>query len=324
MESRRGVVLANTGSPDEPTPEAVRKYLEAFLSDPRICPMNPRLWSIILHRFILPRRSRASAQKYAAIWTPEGSPLKMGMASLACKVQEELSALGCDWPVEVGMSYGSPSIQDALEALRCAGCREAIVVPLFPQAAFSTTYAVADKVKDAVASMVDPPRITMVEGYADDERYLDAIADFVRASGFDANANDKLLFAFHSIPIPDIKAGDTYGECAHATAQEVAVRLHLDPEDWRIGFQCRFDKSRAWLGPFVLDALATLPEPTGALHVVAPNFAIDCLETIYDIDQVLRAHYCSEHPGHTLRYIPCLNDADAHAQLLAGIIASRA
>lgn len=322
----RGIVLANTGTPDAPEPQAVRRYLAAFLADPRICPMNPVAWRFILHAFILPRRSTASAAKYRRIWTEDGSPLAVHMTSLAQRLDE---ALGHGSTVRCAMSYGAPSMEDALSELRSAGCDEVIVVPLYPQSALSTTQVVADKAQTALAALGWQPRMVVVPGYSSQPLYLEALVSCIRAAGFDAATGDRLLFAFHSIPMADVRRGDAYGEQAHATAEAVAHALGSQPGEWAIGFQCRFD-SRAWLGPFTSEALETLGEVPGTLHVIAPNFAVDCLETLYDIDIELREAYqeraaaASEgdapRAARPFRYLPCLNDGDAHVRVLQAVV----
>lgn len=370
---KRGIIIANTGTPDAPEPEAVKRYLREFLTDPRICPMNPLAWKFILNAFILPRRSVASAEKYKAIWTPDGSPLTVGMASLAQKLEASLAAnasIGEAAAADSGapstsgtanasnapapvvrcaMSYGSPSLKEALAELRQEGCEEVIVIPLYPQSAYSTTEAVLDRARSALEELDWHPSLVEVRGYSGHPLYLAAIADSIRASGFDAAAGDRLLFAFHSIPVTDIDAGDTYGEQAHATTKAIAHELSLTPNAWRIGFQCRFDKSRSWLGPFTMEALeklesanqpaehassdrpANAPANAGRLFVIAPNFSVDCLETLYDIEIELREarHVQALAVGvdesaavADLRYIPCLNDSDAHVRLLGALISN--
>lgn len=312
--TRTGVVIANTGSPAAPTPEAVRSYLRDFLTDPRIRPMPAPVWNLVLKAFILPRRSVASAAKYASVWEDGGSPLDVRMRSLAHKLD---AACGEDVVVRHAMSYGSPSMASALESLREAGCGRVVAVPLYPQTAFSTTDVVRDKLHAALRDMGWHPDVRFVEGYCDDGAYLDAVAGSVREAGF--APGDRLLVAFHSIPLRDVRNGDAYGEQAHETAEAVARRLGLEDGQWDIGFQSRFDKGRAWLGPFTSEVLGPLAEGPGRLFAVAPNFSVDCLETLYDIGTVLRGRVESER-GRTFAYVPCLNDSEAQVELLRGIV----
>ncbi len=311
-----GIVIANTGSPSAPTPDAVRCYLREFLSDPRICPMNPVLWKFILNKFILPRRSVASAEKYQSIWGEQGSPLAVHMTSLARKLESELD--GC--VVRAAMSYGSPSLLEVAGELRERGCTRLVVIPLYPQSAYSTTSVVKDKLTQALEALAYKPRLDLVENYGEHELYLDALAESVRAAGF--SEGDALVMTFHSVPMNDINAGDTYETQAHATARALARRLSLEPERWRIGFQCRFD-SRKWVGPFAPEAVRSLEVGAGRLFVVAPNFSIDCLETLCDIEVDLRRCFAEANPGageERFVYVPCLNDSDAQVRLLAALV----
>lgn len=314
-----GVIIANTGTPDEPTPEAVRTYLSEFLTDPRICPMNPVVWRLILNVFILPKRSEASAQKYMTIWTDEGSPLDVHMRSLARKLEDSMkgSEGSQDVMVRYAMSYGNPSISAALQELRAAGCSSLLVIPLYPQSAYSTTNVVLDKVADALAKADWKPRLTVIDEYSANQKYLDAIAHTIEASGF--REDDILLMAFHSIPMSDVRAGDTYVDQVNATSQEVAKRLGLSGESWKVGYQCRFD-NRKWVGPSTHKVLADI-EDGRRLFVVTPNFSIDCLETLHEIEHLLKPEALAEGISDVV-YIPCLNDSDAHVEVLKDLIES--
>lgn len=324
--NKRGIIIANTGSPSAPTPEAVRAYLRDFLSDPRICPMNPTLWNIILERFILPRRSVASAEKYASIWTPDGSPLALIMDLLATRLQDAFDQRGGEAIVRSAMSYSDPTLSDAVVELVQAGCEELVVIPLYPQGAYSTTKVVQDKFETALAKLPAKARVRFIEDYCECDQYVRAIAQSVFDAGFDP-AKDKLLFAFHSIPVKDIEAGDRYPELVYASAEAIAALMGAREEGWKVGFQCRFDKSRKWLGPYIVEAMEDLiadgMDMPGRLFVVTPNFSIDCLETLYDIEVELKQAYLRGIPGATKErfvYVPCLNDSDAQVDLLVSLV----
>lgn len=351
---KRGIVIANTGSPDAPTPEAVKTYLSEFLTDEHIMPMNPAVWKFILHSFILPRRSQKSAAKYALIWTEAGSPLTVTMGSLALKLEAALRSQGVDALVLSAGSYGSPSLAEALRTCIEAGCDEVIVVPLYPQSAYSTTSVVEDRAQaawrelvarrereQATAPSATPaaiPALSFIPPYYQNPLYTEALAKTIRAAGFGDEPDDRLLFAFHSIPLCDIKEGDTYHDQVVVTTHAVADLLGLNDDDWALGFQCRFDRSRSWLRQFVPEAIEELEtaRPIGRLFVVAPNFSIDCLETLYDIEIELRERYCGDtannadnannadkanHPRELI-YIPCLNDSADQVALLCDEIAT--
>lgn len=319
--NKRGIIIANTGSPSAPTPEAVRAYLRDFLSDPRICPMNPTAWNFILEHFILPKRSVASAQKYASIWTPDGSPLVLIMDLLATRLQHALDEESEGSLVRSAMSYGQPSISDVLADLRGQGCDEIIVIPLYPQGAFSTTKVVEDKVRTVCEESDWHPRLQVVEDYCTHERYTDAIVRSIEAAGF-IPEEDMLLLAFHSIPIKDIEAGDTYHDRVRESCETIARGVRARKGAWAIAFQCRFDKSRKWLGPSTAQVIDQLRGHEGRLFVVAPNFSIDCLETLYDIEVELKEMYRASRSDLSkgdFVYVPCLNDSDDQVELLRAL-----
>lgn len=319
---KTGIIIVNTGSPAAPTSEAVAEYLRAFLSDPRICPMNPRLWRLILNRFIIPKRAPVSAAKYATIWTDEGAPLDAGMRSLAQKLERACAHDDDIALVRHAMCYSAPFVEDALADCREHDCNEVTVIPLYPQSAFSTTMAVKDKVNQAIEDLDWTPALRFVESYHDEPAYIAAIADSVSQSGFDADAGDRLLFAFHSIPMTDIRAGDTYDEQTRQTARNVADALGLPENAWRVGYQCRFDKSRTWLGPFTKEVLGTFADAR-RLFVIAPNFSVDCLETTHDIQDALRGAWFEADAGRTedsFVYVPCLNDSPAQIDLIRQVV----
>lgn len=326
--ARTGVLLINTGSPAAPTETAVRSYLEQFLMDDRIRPLPAPVWKVILQHMILPRRSAASAKKYAAIWTSAGSPLIAGCRALATRVEQELheGGGGDDFAAKIlvraAMMYGEPGIDGALEEFRAAGCDRIVALPLYPQSAYSTTAAALDALGRALAQMTWSPQVIPVESYGDDAAYLDAVAATIRAAGFDA-ARDHLLLSFHAVPLPDVDAGDTYPAQARATVRALADRLGVAEDAWTLAYQSPFEDGRRWTGPNTARTMRDLARSDARrLMVVCPGFAVDCLETLYDIEQVMRADYQDACGGdtHGLVYVPCLNDSAAHAAALAGVI----
>lgn len=289
-----GVIIANTGTPAAPTPKAVKKYLGQFLMDPRICPMPRPVWWCLLHTVILRKRSVDSAAKYATIWTDEGSPLNATYQSLERGLNGYYAERGLPVEVRAGMSYGKPSLKQAVKELKEAGCTSLVVLPMYPQTAYSTVGSVADALQKAVRRARWKQPVEVIEGYSEDAVYVRAIAASIRNAGFQEESNDRLLFSFHSIPLKDIEAGDTYELQTGATSLAVAGELGLDRRRWTISYQSRFDKGRTWLSPFTrptLVRLAQAAEPGSRLFMVCPNFAVDCLETLYDIPHELEPLY---------------------------------
>ena len=75
IKDKTGVLITNLGTPDAPDAKALRKYLNQFLSDPRVIEIPKFFWQIILKCIILQFRPRKSAANYKKIWTDNGSPL---------------------------------------------------------------------------------------------------------------------------------------------------------------------------------------------------------------------------------------------------------
>lgn len=322
------MLLVNTGTPDAPRPRAVRKYLARFLMDKRIAPMNRLGWWFILHLCILPKRGVASAEKYRMIWTDQGSPFAIAHAKLSDALNDAFAQEGLSVMVRYAMSYSSPSVLDEVRALKQAGCTRLVVLPLYPQSAYSTTGSVSDSVKRALKKAKWNVACDFIDDYHDDPTYIRAIAASIEHAGFKIDSNDKILFSYHSIPLSDIEAGDVYELQTGATSLQVAGELGIDRNRWTIAYQCRFDKGREWLSPNVRDVLARWAEAdVGRVFFVCPGFAVDCLETLYDIDHMLKPFYVEqvEKAGRTMQdesfvYVPCLDRSKAHARVLADVV----
>ncbi len=323
-----GILMVNTGTPEEPRPRAVRTYLAKFLMDKRIAPMNRLGWWFVLHLFILPKRGKASAAKYACIWTDEGSPFAIAHQKLEQGLQAALAGEGLPVTVRHAMSYSSPAVEDTLRALRDEGCTRLVVLPLYPQSARSTTGSVSDSVARALKKMRWDVPVDFIDNYHDDPTYVRAIAASIRHAGFDPESDDRLLFSYHSIPLVDIEAGDTYELQVGASSLQIASELGLDRNRWTIGYQCRFDKGREWLSPYTTDVLSRWAEAGGGrVFLVCPNFAVDCLETLYDVDHELKPFYFDRlrEAGRAPRdgdfvYVPCLDRSRAHVKVLADVV----
>jgi ferrochelatase len=312
---RLGVVLVNLGTPDFPTPDAVRRYLGEFLSDPRVVEIPRLVWKIILHGIILRVRPKKSAHAYASVWTDAGSPLRAFSESLTVKVQQELEHL-VHGPVSVvlAMRYGEPAIDKVLMKLQEQGAERLLILPMYPQYSGATTGSVADAVFASLGRWRWVPELRFMSAYHDDPRYIQAVADSIRAHRETHGSGDKLLISFHGMPKATLKAGDPYYCHCHKTARLIAEELGLAEQHWEMAFQSRFGRA-AWLQPYVAKRLEELPaEGVKRLTVVCPGFACDCLETLEEIVMQGRDSFLQA-GGERLDYIPALNDAAAHAAL---------
>jgi len=311
-----GVLLVNLGTPDAPDRAAVRRYLKEFLWDPRVVETPRALWWLILNGIILTTRPQRSARAYASIWGKEGSPLLTISRAQHARLAE---ALGPELKVELAMRYGQPSIPQALAALRQAGVRRLLVLPLYPQYSGTTTASVFDAVTREISGWRWIPELRFVNQYHDDPALIAALADSVRAYQARHGRPQRLVMSFHGLPQAYCDAGDPYFCQCHKTARLLAERLELATEDYAIAFQSRLGV-KAWLQPYTDAYLQGLPaQGIRRVQVICPGFSADCLETLEEVAMENRDHFLAK-GGESYDYIPCLNDGEGHIAFLKGLI----
>jgi len=303
-----GVILLQLGTPDAPTPPALRRYLRQFLSDRRVIDLNRAVWLPILYLMVLPRRPKQSAALYRKIWTPGGSPLAVTTAAQAGALQARLeSSTGQRIPVVVGMRYGQPSIASALDQLAKAGVDRVLAFPMYPQYAGATTGSSLEELFHTAATLRVVPSIRVVPPYFDDDGYIAALAAVARESLAGAGARpDTLLFSFHGLPKRYATLGDPYPNHCTATASRLERALNLSNVSTQVVFQSRFGREE-WLQPYTDITLEELGRARARVAVMCPGFTADCLETLEEIR--LRGYeQFHEAGGQSYHFIPCLNE----------------
>ena len=315
-----GVLLVNLGTPDAPTVPALKRYLAEFLSDPDVVTLPRLLWLPLLHLVVLRTQPAKSAEAYARIWSKEGSPLLVNSRALETRLQVVLrQRFGKPVLLALGMRYGNPAIDKALETLQRDGATRLLVLPLYPQYAAATTASSFRAIARALERLGWSPRVRSLHDYHVEPTYIAALAESVKEFWDKNGRAGKLLISFHGIPQQVSDAGDPYaGQCA-ATAAALAKRLGLDESQWQLTFQSRFGKAR-WLQPYTEAVLKEYAaRGIREVDVVCPGFPVDCLETLEEI--ALRyAESFRVAGGESLRYIPALNGRDSHVQALADIV----
>ncbi|SDL28977.1 ferrochelatase [Modicisalibacter muralis] len=319
--ARFGVMLANLGTPDAPTPAAVRRYLAEFLWDERVIDVSRPLWWLILHGVILRIRPGKVAKAYASVWQEGGSPLlvigRRQEQALRARLAERL---GEEIPVELAMTYGTPSIEQAGLRLRDAGVERILVLPMYPQFSRTTTAAVFDRLARALKACPQLPELRFVRDYHDHSAYIAALANSVREHWrHNDDERGRLLMSYHGIPKRYADAGDPYPRHCETTSRLVAEALGLADDDWQMTYQSRFGREE-WLKPYTDHTLRAWGKQ-GVKHVdvISPAFAADCLETLEELE-VENREYFTQAGGKTYRYIPALNDRDEHIELFAQLI----
>ncbi len=316
-QSKVGVLLVNLGTPDAPTPAALRSYLKQFLGDPRVVEANRLIWWFALNLVILNIRPKKSAHAYETVWTDEGSPLMVYSVKQQQALQNKFSEKNV--LVELAMTYGNPNIPQALQNLRAQGCNRVFILPLYPQYSGSTTAAVTDQVFKELKSWRRVPDVRVLSAYHNEPSYIEALANSVREHWDKHGKAEKLMLSFHGIPKRYVNNGDPYQLHCEETAKLLAQALELGDDEWMLTFQSIFGREE-WLQPYTASQLkAWGAEGIKDVDVICPGFAADCLETLEEI-AVENKGYFIEAGGKDLRYIPALNDRDDHIQTLAGLI----
>jgi ferrochelatase len=314
---RLGVLLVNLGTPDAPTPAAVRRFLAQFLWDPRVVEAPRWLWWLALHGVILRIRPARSAHAYQQIWTAEGSPLLVNSRALTSAVDEVLRGK-LNASVALAMSYGSPSIPSVLAQFRREGVRRLLVLPLYPQYSSTTSASVFDAVTSELQRWRWVPELRFITSYHDDRGYIDAAAAVIE-DHWRAHERAHLLFSFHGVPRRYVLAGDPYFCQCLKTARLIAERLALGAEDWSVSFQSQVGREE-WLRPYTDETLAQMAaQGRKRVTLVCPGFATDCLETLEEI-AIRNRKLFLDRGGEFYDYVPALNANRAHAAALAEVI----
>jgi protoporphyrin/coproporphyrin ferrochelatase len=336
-----GLLLCNLGTPDDPTPGAVRRYLREFLADPRVLDISALGRWLLLNLIILPTRPRKSAAAYRKIWGERGSPLLWHSQDLVAAVRQRL---GPDWAVELGMRYQRPSMASALEALRAAGADRIVVFPLYPQYSASSTGSSVEEVFRLASRPWVTPTLSFVEPFYDDPAFIGAFAA-VGAPFIGAHQPDHILFSFHGLPERHMRKADQTGRhclasagCCDtlvaanrhcyraqcfATARALAARLTLAPGTWSVSFQSRLGRT-PWIHPYTDRVLPELvAQGKKRVVVFCPAFVADCLETLEEIG-IRAQHDFVAAGGERLTLVPSLNATPAWAEAVVSLVRRQA
>ena len=325
LPAKTAVLLINLGTPDEATAPAVRRYLKEFLSDPRVVEIPRPVWWLILHGIILRVRPRKSAEKYASIWSADGSPLKVHVERQAKLLRGYLGQAGHQVVVDYAMRYGEPSIPATLSRLKADGCTRILLLPLYPQYAASTTATALDAACSWLQSVRNQPEMRTVRSFADHPGYIAALAASVRehwaANGLPGDSY-RLIMSFHGLPRYTLDKGDPYHCECQKTGRLLAEALALTAEQYQVCFQSRFGRAE-WLQPYTAPTLKALAKQgVQRADVICPGFPADCLETLEEIAIEGRAEFVRG-GGKEFNYLPCLNERDDWIRALADIAASQ-
>lgn len=315
-----GVLLTNLGTPAEPTPTAVRKFLKQFLSDGRVIEIPKIIWWVILNAFILRKRPQESAKNYQKVWMEEGSPLMYYSEQQQKLLQKEMQ-VRFKGPVhiELAMRYGDPSIESGLDALQEKGTRRILILPLYPQYSATTTATTFDSVYKHYLGKRWIPELRFIAQYHDDLSYINSVSKSIESHWQEKGKSEVLFMSFHGLPRRNLELGDPYFCHCHKTGRLIAEKLGLTDQQWRLTFQSRFGKAE-WVKPYTDKTLMALPKDgIKTVDVVCPGFPSDCVETLEEMN-IENRDYFMQAGGESYNLIPCMNDHPDHIQALADLI----
>lgn len=318
-----GVLIANLGTPDATDYWSMRRYLNEFLSDKRVIDYSRLFWQPLLQLVILTKRPFTSGANYKLIWNKEAdeSPLMTITKGQTAKLSKVIAErYGDNVMVDFSMRYGNPSTKSKVRAMIEAGCQKIIFFPLYPQYAGATTATANDEFFRALMKEKWQPPVRTVPAYFDHPIYIDALAGSIERAyaGFE-NRPDVLVASYHGMPKRYLMEGDPYHCQCQKTSRLLRERLGWDEGSIITTFQSRFG-TEEWLQPYTVEEVARLAEAGKKnIAVVAPAFSSDCIETLEEINGEICEAF-EEAGGENFAYIPCLNDDDAHIEVLAKVI----
>jgi ferrochelatase len=316
---KTAVLLINLGTPEAPTAEALRPYLKEFLSDPRVVEIPKPIWWLILNGYILNTRPQKSAEKYARIWMPEGSPLKVHTERQTTLLQGYLGENVKGIVVEYAMRYGNPSIPSVLAKLKAQNCQRILLVPMYPQYAASTVATACDAVFTELQHMRNAPALRTIKHYHDHPGYINAVAQNIRDYWTLHGHPEKLVMSFHGLPRYTLEKGDPYYCECQKSGRLIAEKLGLNKEQYLITFQSRFGRAE-WLKPYTAATLTELgKQKIKRVDMVCPGFVADCLETLEEIALDVREDFLHAGGGE-YHYIPCLNERPDWIHMLTDLV----
>jgi ferrochelatase len=315
LKKKAGVLLVNLGTPDAATPKAVKTFLGEFLHDHRVVDMTRWLWCPLLHGIILPIRAPKVAKLYQMVWMDEGSPLMVHSQRQAKQLAKQLA----DVPVELGMTYGSPSLKSGIDKLIEQDVEHVVVLPLYPQYSATTTAAVFDGIAKQLKASPWIPELSFITDYHNHPLYIKALAEKVRRYWQEHGQGEYLLCSYHGIPKRFADNGDVYPQHCQITTQLLAKELELNSEKIGMSYQSRFGREE-WLTPYTDKTLEAMPgKGNKKVDIMTPAFAVDCLETLEEIAEQCKESFL-EAGGEEFRYIECLNDDKHHIEMMAELV----
>ena len=318
-DDKTGVLITNLGTPDAPKRKELKKYLNQFLSDPRVIELPKFIWQLILQLVILQIRPSKSAASYKKIWTENGSPLLDISIRQLNAIKNKISISNPNMVIALGMRYGNPSIENALKKLQSQHVRRLLILPLYPQYCAATTGSTFDAVTNVLQKWRWIPEVRFINQYFEEKSYIKVLSNSIKKFWIKNKKPEKIIFSYHGIPKRYLTSGDPYHCFCLKTTRLVKEYMNLDDNEVLTTFQSRFGRDE-WLQPYTSETLKKLPsQGVKDIHIISPGFSADCLETLEELEAENR-EYFEKAGGKNYLYIPCLNTNPMHIDMMSTII----
>ncbi len=311
-----GILLTNTGTPDNPNPDGIRKYLKEFLFDKRIIKIPRLIWLPILYLIILNIRPYKKTNDYKKIWMKEGSPLLVLTKRLLNLIKTENN--NDNFVYSIAMRYGNPSIKNRLSEFKNMGIQKIIILPMFPQYSYSTTESIRDDVISSLKDLKWQPEVKFVNEYYNNDLFVESIVNKIKNS-WQNKSSQFIIFTYHGLPQKYVTQGDPYYSSCLKTTALISNKLKLNEKDFITSFHSKFGFGD-WTKPYTEDLLLELPKKgIKNISIISPTFSIDCLETLEEIEIQFKEEFLKA-GGQKFNYISCLNDSLDHVRLIKNLV----
>jgi len=292
-------ILVNLGAPEMPTSECAEDFLFEFLSDKYVLSL-PQPLRMGLAYLISKKRKYDYAESLQRVFENNIHILKKHTQNLAKKIAEIDKK-----EVHVAYRYGKDNIESVVKNLQKQGYTKFLFALMYPQQTCSTTET-ACKV---ISQILKADNYKIATPYFDNPMFISALAETVEKE------TKTLVVSFHSIPLSHAKKSPYVQQC-RTTTKLLALKLGIT--DVHIAWQSAMPKGK-WLKPSAIEVVEKLAkEGKHTISVIAPSFACDCSETLFELAYDLKEKFyqCG---GKNFNLSTCLNSSDAHAQLFSTI-----
>ncbi len=298
---KTGILLLNLGGPTRL--DEVEPFLYNIFSDPDVVQLP---LGFLYQRAFARKMARARAPESRHTYSLIGgkSPILEKTREQARLLEERL---GPEIVVEVGMRALSPTIEEGVRALLARGAVRIVALPCYPHYSRATTGSALRELRRVLRRTAPNLPLHTVCCYPTEPLFIEAWLEQIErtlstvpsgpSGALGRRERAHLLFSAHGLPRRLIDRGDPYLRQLERTIG--ALIEYLPTHAYTLAFQSRATRI-PWLGPSTQEALTALAthghagEPVEDVVVVPISFVTDHIETLYELDLLIRDHALAE------------------------------